>query len=130
MRCLPNTPWVLNGQLERPGTITFTSDDGRSAIKITDPFDNSRLVHTSGGSSFGGEIRNMVSCVREGVAPICDEHIGATSTALVGCAYLSEKRGRKAVTLAEFTRWAEKIRQKEGANASKVLVEQLLSGIS
>lgn len=79
--------------------------------------------------SFVGEIRNMCNCVLNNVRSICDENIGAETTAIVQAAYLSQKRGKKSVTLEEFKKYALKIREKEGKNAPKVLLKELLKGI-
>jgi len=80
--------------------------------------------------SFEGEIRNMCNCVLNDVKPICDEHIGAETTAIVQAAYLSQKRGMKPVTLDEFKRYAKRIKEREGKRASEVLLRELLKGIS
>jgi len=79
--------------------------------------------------SFQGEIRNMCNCVLSKTKPLCDEHIGAETTAIVQSAYLSQKRGKRPVTLDEFKKYAEKIREKEGKKASDILLKELLKGI-
>lgn len=79
--------------------------------------------------SFAGEIRNMCNCIINNVKPICDEKIGAETTAIVQAAYLSQKKGKKPVTLNEFKRYALKIRDKEGDRAPEVLLRDLLKGI-
>jgi len=79
--------------------------------------------------SFAGEIRNMCNCIMSNVKPICDENIGAETTAIVQAAYLSQKMGGKPVTLDEFKRYALKIRDREGDKAPEVLLKDLLKGI-
>ncbi|MEM2726369.1 MAG: Gfo/Idh/MocA family oxidoreductase [Candidatus Bathyarchaeia archaeon] len=79
--------------------------------------------------SFAGEIRNMCNCILSNMRPVCDENIGAETTAIVQAAYLSQKKGKKPVTLNEFKRYALKIREKEGANASDILLRDLLKGV-
>jgi predicted dehydrogenase len=79
--------------------------------------------------SFSGEIRNMCNCVLSGAKPLCDEKIGAETTAIVQSAYLSQKRGMKPVTLDEYKKYALKIRDKEGKNAPEALLKDLLKGV-
>ncbi|MBS7607358.1 Gfo/Idh/MocA family oxidoreductase [Candidatus Bathyarchaeota archaeon] len=79
--------------------------------------------------SFAGEIRNMCNCILSNMRPVCDENIGAETTAIVQAAYLSQKKGKRPVTLNEFKRYALKIREKEGANASDILLRDLLKGV-
>ena len=78
---------------------------------------------------FAGEIRNMCNCILNNTQPICNEKIGAETTAIVQAAYLSQKRGRKPVTLDEFKRYALEIRNREGDKAPNVLLRDLLRGI-
>lgn len=79
--------------------------------------------------SFAGEIRNICNCILSNMRPVCDENIGAETTAIVQAAYLSQKKGKKPVTLNEFKRYALKIRDKEGAKASDILLRNLLKGV-
>lgn len=78
---------------------------------------------------FAGEIRNMCNCILNNVRPICDEKIGAETTAIVQAAYLSQKRGKKPVTLDEFKKYALKIRDKEGDKAPNALLKDLIRGV-
>ncbi|MEM3815925.1 MAG: Gfo/Idh/MocA family oxidoreductase [Candidatus Bathyarchaeia archaeon] len=80
--------------------------------------------------SFAGEIRNACNCVLNNVRPICDERIGAETTAIVQAAYLSQKKGKKPVTINEFKEYALKIREREGDKASDVLLKELIKGIA
>ncbi|MEM2526893.1 MAG: Gfo/Idh/MocA family oxidoreductase [Candidatus Bathyarchaeia archaeon] len=79
--------------------------------------------------SFAGEIRNMCNCILNNIRPICDERVGAETTAIVQAAYLSQKRGKKPVTLSEFKKYALKIREKEGNKAPEVLLRDLIKGV-
>jgi len=82
-----------------------------------------------GFCGFPQEIKSMVGCVKNGIAPLCDEVIGAESLAVTQAVYLSELRNRKAVTLDEFKQYALGIKDKYGAEASDVLVDELFKGI-
>jgi len=68
----------------------------------------------------------MVECVQRGVRPISDERFGAECSAIVGAAYLSQKRGKRAVALAEFKRFAQDIARRYPDSAEAVLIERLL----
>ncbi|MBS7625190.1 Gfo/Idh/MocA family oxidoreductase [Candidatus Bathyarchaeota archaeon] len=80
--------------------------------------------------SFAGEIRNACNCILSNVRSICDEKIGAETTAIVQAAYLSQKKGKKPVTIDEFKEYAMKIREKEGDRASEILLKDLVKGIA
>jgi len=71
----------------------------------------------------------MCNCVLNKVKPLCDEGIGAETTAIVQAAYLSQKRGKKAVTLEEFKEYALKLREKAGRDASDLLLKEMLEAI-
>ena len=106
--------------------------EGEILLEITDASGGKREVNVGKADwiqSFQGEIRNMCNCILNRAKPLCNEYIGAETTAIVQSAYLSQKRGKKPVTLDEFKRYAQKIREKEGKNASNVLLKDLLEGI-
>jgi len=106
--------------------------EGEALLEITGATGEKRefkLGKISWAQSFKGEIRNMCRCVQNDVKPLCDENIGAETTAIVQAAYLSQKKGKKPVTLREFKKYALKIRDKEGKNAPDVLLKELLKGI-
>jgi len=114
------------------GIIRPIQRDETTFLEITDATGGKREVNlgkVTWTQSFQGEIRNMCNCVLNGTKPLCDEHIGAETTAIVQSAYLSQKKGKKPVTLDEFKKYAEKIREKEGKNASDILLKELLKGI-
>jgi len=114
------------------GIIKPLQRDEETLIEISDASGGKKEVtlgKVTWTQSFQGEIRNMCNCVLSNTKPLCDEHIGAETTAIVQSAYLSQKKGRKPVTLNEFKMYAQKIRDKEGKNASDVLLKDLLKGI-
>jgi len=107
--------------------------DEDTILEITDASGNKKelnLGRVAWTQGFGGEIRNMCNCVLNKVKPICDEKIGAETTAIVQAAYLSQKKGKMPVTLSEFREYALKMRDKEGKNAPEVLMKELLKGIA
>jgi len=115
------------------GIIRPIQREDKTLLEITDATGGKREVNLgkiTWNQSFQGEVRNMCNCVLSGTKPLCDEYIGAETTAIVQSAYLSQKKGKKPVTLKEFKRYAQKIREKEGKNASDVLLKELLKGIN
>ncbi|MFQ6095590.1 MAG: Gfo/Idh/MocA family protein [Candidatus Bathyarchaeia archaeon] len=114
------------------GEIQPSEEDEEWVLRIVDAFGRVRKIPLGKRSwimSFPGEIRNMCNCVINGVKPLCDENIGAETTAIVQAAYLSQKRGKKAVTLDEFKDYALRLREKEGKDAPKELLKDLLEAI-
>jgi predicted dehydrogenase len=115
------------------GSIRPTFKEGDIILEILDVFGGKREINLGKSSwtqSFAGEIRNMCNCVLHGVRPICDEKIGTETTAIVQSAYLSQKKGKKPVTLDEFKKYAQKISDREGKNAPEVLMRDLLKGVA
>lgn len=114
------------------GTIRFEYEEDHTVVVVEDAQGSCRRVRASGPtweywpSSFYGEIRHMVECVQRGVRPISDERFGAECSAIVGAAYLSQKRGKRAVALAEFKRFAQDIARRYPDSAEAVLIERLL----
>lgn len=121
------------------GRIHFTSQEGRRYVVVTDAYEREvRRIEATGPtwqfwpSSFYGEILNMVQCVRSGTPPISDARFGADCSAVVGAAYLSEKKGRAAVSIEEFRAFARSIAQRypnDTQAADDALVEELLSAV-
>ena len=106
--------------------------EGETYLEITDAAGGKKELEvgkTGWPSGFDGEIRNMCNCILNNVKPLCDEKIGAETTAVVQSAYLSQKKGKKPVALDEFKEYALGIRDKEGKNAPDVLLKELLRGI-
>jgi predicted dehydrogenase len=114
------------------GTIRFTHEDDRCILVVEDANGGCRRVEATGPtweywpSSFYGEIRNMIECVRKGERSISDEHFGAECSAIVGAAYLSQKRDKRAVTLADFKRFASNIARRYPDSADEELISRLL----
>jgi hypothetical protein len=74
----------------------------------------------------------MVQCILAGEQSIMTPQFGADCSSIVGAAYLSEKQGRKAVTLQEFQQFARSIAAKyadDKAAANDALVNELLSAV-
>ncbi len=95
------------------GTIVFEHSEGRTYAVVYDAYENvARRIETSGPtwqpwlSSFYGEILNMVECVRAGVPSIMSADFGAECSAVVGAAYLSQKSGKRGITVAEYKQFA------------------------
>jgi len=114
------------------GAMKPVIKEGDTFLEITDAAERKKefnLGKITWTQSFKGEIRNMCNCVLNNVKPICDENIGTETTAVVQAAYLSQKNGKRPVTLEEFKKYALKIREEEGKNAPDVLLKELLKGI-
>jgi len=121
--------WVIGTN----GVIKPLQKEEEASIEISDTTGGKREINLGKVmwvQSFRDEIRNMCNCVLNGAKPLCNEYIGAETTAIVQSAYLSQKKGKKPVTLDEFKKYAEKIREKEGKKASDVLLKELLKGIN
>ena len=120
------------------GRIEMAQQDGRQVARVFDAHGNHYDVPVSGPtwvhwpSSFYGEILNMVQCIVAGEQSIMTPQFGADCSSIVGAAYLSEKQGRKAVTLQEFQQFARSIAAKHAddkAAANDALVNELLSAV-
>jgi predicted dehydrogenase/phage shock protein A len=121
------------------GKIEFVSDEkGRYAI-VKDAYDReARRIDTSGPtwqhwpSSFYGEILNMVECVRNGVPSISTAQFGADCSAVVGASYLSERDGRRAVSVEEYKAFARDIASRypnDPVGANNALIEAQLAAV-
>jgi predicted dehydrogenase len=114
------------------GAIKPAYKEGDTILEITDAFGGKREFNqgkVTWTQSFAGEIRNMCNCVLNDVKSVCDEKVGTETTAIVESAYLSQKKGKKPVTLDEFKKYALRIKDKEGKNATEALMKDLLKGI-
>jgi hypothetical protein len=78
--------------------------------------------------SVEGEIRNFVECVRQGVPSILNEDVGLGVMEILGSAYLSEVRGRLAVSPDEFKEFCEEVGSKYGSDleAGAAIVSALM----
>jgi predicted dehydrogenase len=121
------------------GSIKMLDVDGKRFAVVTDAHGHeSRRLRVSGSnwqhwpSSFYGEIQNMVECLRNGVPSVMTAEFGADCSAIVGCSYLSEKNGKRAVTLDEFRQFARDIAARypnDPTGADNALVDSLLSAV-
>jgi len=114
------------------GEMQLSEEEGETVLKIVDTFGGTRRIplgRRSWITSFAGEIRNMCNCVINGAKPVCDDKIGAETTAIVQSAYLSQKQGKKAVTLEEFKRYALELKEKAGKDAPEILLKEMLKAV-
>jgi predicted dehydrogenase len=121
------------------GSIKMVDADGKRFAVVTDAHGHeSRRLRVSGSnwqhwpSSFYGEIQNMVECLRNGVPSVMTAEFGADCSAIVGASYLSEKNGKRAVTLDEFRQFAHDIAARypdDPTGADNALVDSLLSAV-
>jgi predicted dehydrogenase len=121
------------------GKIVFVSEEKRRYAVVMDAYEReSRRIEVSGPtwqhwpSSFYGEILNMVECVRNNTPSISDAAFGAECSAVVGASYLSERDGRRAVSVEEFKQFARDIAARypgDPSAADNALVDALLSAV-
>lgn len=105
-------------------------------IAVEDQFGNSHgrnifhpgFLNSEPPPGYGGhpqQLKTMVRLVKENAEPLCNVKRGSESLAVAQAVYLSEARGKKAVTLDEFKEYAEKF----GKNPEALLRELLETGI-
>lgn len=121
------------------GSIKMVQEDGKRFAVVCDiKGQETRRFRASGSnwqhwpSSFYGEILNMVSCVLNNQQSIMTAQFGADCSAIVGASYLSEKTGKRAVSLDEFRRFALDIADRypnDPTGANNALVDELLSAV-
>ena len=121
------------------GSIKMVEEAGKRFAVVLDIKGNeTRRFRSSGSnwqhwpSSFYGEILNMVECVRNNQQSIMTAQFGADCSAIVGASYLSQKSGKRAVTLDEFRRFALDIADRypnDPTGANNALVDALLSAV-
>ena len=111
-------------------------------LVIVDAFEHRREVAVAGFrhdtteqplegyTSYCAEMRSICQCILNDAPPICDERVGAETMAIIDAAYLSEVEGRRSVSLDEFKQYALDLEQREGENASEVMVEQFMAAIT
>ncbi|HQC53605.1 MAG TPA: Gfo/Idh/MocA family oxidoreductase [Lentisphaeria bacterium] len=108
--------------------------DGK--IMVEDAYGNSHPRNISHGGflnsepppGYGGhpqQLLNMIRLVRKNAVPLCDIRKAAESLAIAQSAYLSEARGKTAVTLDEFKQYAGKF-----SHTDELLEELLSKGIN
>ena len=121
------------------GKIVYRNEDNRRYAVVLDYRENEvRRLQVSGPtwqywpSSHYGEMLNMVECVRTNTPSICTAAFGADNSAIVGAAYLSEKKGKKPVSIEEFKAFARDIAARypnDPQGADDALVDALLSAV-
>lgn len=121
------------------GRIVFVSEETRRYAVVMDAYDReARRIEVSGPtwqpwpSSFYGEILNMVESVRNNVPSITDANFGAECSAVVGASYLSERDGRRAVSVEEFKSFARGFAERypnDPTAADNALVDALLAAV-
>ena len=121
------------------GSIKMVQEDGKRFAVVCDiKGQETRRFRASGSnwqhwpSSFYGEIQNMVQCILNNQQSIMTAQFGADCSAIVGASYLSEKSGKKAVSLDEFRRFALDIADRypnDPTGANNALVDELLSAV-
>ncbi len=121
------------------GSIKMVQEDGKRFAVVCDiKGQETRRFRASGSnwqhwpSSFYGEIQNMVQCILNNQQSIMTAQFGADCSAIVGASYLSEKNGKRAVSLDEFRRFALDIADRypnDPTGANNALVDELLSAV-
>lgn len=115
------------------GMITVRGVNGKAVVDITDYLGVKRTIEVQ-EYVFDGtiirEISNMCKCVLSGRKSILDEEKGAEIMAIIDAAYYSEMNGRRAVSLDEFKRFAEKLIEKYGSKASDEFIKMKVSYLS
>lgn len=71
------------------------------------------------------QLRAMIRLVKENAQPLCDVRVGSESLAIAQAVYLSEARGKKAVTVSEFKEYAKKFNK----NPEGLQLELLKTGV-
>jgi predicted dehydrogenase len=121
------------------GSIKMLDVEGKRFAVVTDAHGHeSRRLRVSGSnwqhwpSSFYGEIQNMVECLRNGVPSVMTAEFGSDCSAIVGASYLSEKNGKRAISLDEFRQFAHDIAARypnDPTGADNALVDALLAAV-
>ncbi|MEM2922754.1 MAG: Gfo/Idh/MocA family oxidoreductase [Candidatus Bathyarchaeia archaeon] len=116
------------------GTVTGLVDEANDIdyLKIVRYGYGERLIRVPTvkpeKESVEGEIRNFVECVHQGVPSILNEDVGLGVMEILGSAYLSEVRGRVAVSPDEFREFCEEIGSRSSSylEAGEVIVSALM----
>ena len=83
----------------------YTDENGEEFIRVERYGFGEKLVPINCPSdeiAYANEIKNFIECVRNNEASIIDEQVGLGIMEIIGSAYLSELKGRAAVTTEEF----------------------------
>ena len=116
------------------GTATGFVDEvnDRDYLKVTRHGFSEKLIQVPTvkpeRESVEGEIRNFVECVRFGVPSMLNEDVGLGVMEVLGSAYLSELRGRVAISPEEFKEFSEEVGSKQGSDmdAGAAIVSALM----
>ena len=120
------------------GTVTGYVDEAndRDYLKVTRYGHGEKLIQVPTvkpeRESVEGEIRNFVECVRSEVPSILNEDVGLGVMEILGSAYLSELRGRVAVSPGEFREFAQEVGSKYSSDmeAGAAIVSTLMKPYS
>jgi predicted dehydrogenase len=115
------------------GSITgYVDTENRDFLKITRYGYGEKLVQvqsvTAEKDSHEKQIRNFIECVRSGQRSVLNEDVGLGIMEILGSAYLSEVRGRKPVTPAEFRQFSEEVASQytDDASGGLAIVQALM----
>jgi predicted dehydrogenase len=136
-----NTYLEASWSFDDTGVFKVIGNKGEIRIKegritIEDQFGNSHVrnifhpgfLNMEPPPGYGGhpqQLKAMISLVKEKAAPLCNAKTGSESLAIAQAVYLSEAKGKKAVTLDEFKEYAKKF----GKNPEALLHELLKNGV-
>ncbi len=118
------------------GTQGKLRPQGEQEVAVEDPYGRVRTVpifHPAwlrtpkppARNGFAQEIRAAVRSVRNNIRPWLHEQIAAESMAILNAAQLSERRGRRSVSLEEFKGWAKDFENRYGAGADEAIQREL-----
>jgi len=108
------------------GRLSIKEEATEKVLLLTDNFGYTRTIGLPRWAAFEMELSNAVACVKEGARSISNEDVGLGTTAAMGAAYLSEIKGRAAVTLEEFQDYAHTF--SDGLELVKALIKGVKEG--
>jgi predicted dehydrogenase len=111
--------------------IGFTDENGRDYIKVEKYGYGSRLIPVNCPTdeiAYRNEIKNFIQCVRNKRESVINHKVGLKIMEVMGSAYLSELKGRKAVTIEDFRNFCSDLASKEQDREAAILriVETLM----
>ena len=115
------------------GSLKVRGKEERAVIEIEDYLGAKRTVEVpqlvSGMDTFTYEIRNMCKCILRRTRSFLNEDIGAEVMAMIDAAYYSEIKHRKAITIEEFKKIAQKLMKEHGKKASEKFIEMKIKNL-
>jgi len=113
------------------GEVTnFRDETGKDFVKITRTGFGSSLrpvpKETPELDSIKRGIQNFVMCIREGKKSMTNEEVAIGVMEIIGSAYLSELRGRVAITPAEFREFSNEIAQEHPDDPVSAIIKELM----